>query len=167
MKALGSHPGAILFRFVLTVVLIVTLIAVFFSYLEDTERELERVSISQTKKIIDSALAVVFASYATSGRLDELNELDGGNPFVFLQEFGIAPPGYRRVLNRDLTADLEPGWYYLEHRRLVAYKSYFIDSDTYFAIRLSYDDLNASGHFEREVDRFRNLYFVRAIEIAH
>lgn len=167
MKTIGSLPGALLFRTVVSTTLILILVAFFFSYLEGTERELERTSIAQTKKIIDSALAVVFASYAVNGRLNELNELDGGNPFVFLEEFGIAPPGYRRVLETDLSTDLDPGWYYLAHRRQVAYKSYFLDADTYFAIRLNYDDVNGSGRFERGVDRFRNLAFVRAAEVGH
>ena len=83
MNTLGSHPGAILFRLTLMVILIAILIMVFMSYLEDTERELERVSISQTKKIIDSSLAVVYSTYAVNHRLDELNDLEGGNPFEF------------------------------------------------------------------------------------
>ena len=160
MNTIGSHPGAILFRFTLMVILIAILVVVFMSYLEDTERELERASIAQTKKIIDSSLAVVFSSYAVKRRLDELNDLDGANPFVFLQEFGIRPPGYQGVLGADASADHVPGWYYLEHRRLVFYKSYFIGSDAYFEVRLDYRDSNQSGRFEAAADRFENLYFV-------
>ena len=123
MNTIGSHPGAILFRLTLMVILIAILIAVFMSYLEDTERELERASISQTKKIIDSSLAVVFSSYVVRRRLDELNDLDGGNPFVFLREFGILPPGYRGVIQSLPDAEQDPGWYYIEPRRMVVYLS--------------------------------------------
>jgi hypothetical protein len=84
MNTIGSHPGAIVFRLGIMIILIAIMMAVFFSYLDDTERELERVSVLQTKKIIDSSLVVVFATYAVNNRLGELNDLDGGNPFVFL-----------------------------------------------------------------------------------
>ena len=42
MKTIGSHPGAILFRLSIMIILIAILMIVFFSYLDDTERELER-----------------------------------------------------------------------------------------------------------------------------
>lgn len=167
MKTIGSHPGAILFRLSLMIILIAILMVVFFRYADSTQKELERQSIMQTKRIIDSSLAVVFASYAAKGRLNELNELDGGNPFTFLQEFKLVPPGYKGELNFNLRHDIDPGWYYLSHRGLVAYKSHFIGSDSYFAIELDYRDLNQSGHFERGIDRFKNLYFVKKAETGH
>jgi hypothetical protein len=141
------------------VVLIAIMVSVFFSYVDDTEREFERASIIQTKKIIDSSLAVIFATYAVNHRLDDLNELDGGNPFVFLEEYRLLPPGYRGELDTDLATGLAPGWYYLKHRGLVAYKSFFINTDSYFELVLDYEDVNLTGRFERKFDRFRNLYF--------
>ncbi|MDH3220050.1 MAG: hypothetical protein OEO19_11020 [Gammaproteobacteria bacterium] len=160
MNTIGSHPGAILFRLSTMIILIAILMVVFFSYIEDTERALERASIAQTKRIIDSSLAVVFSSYAVSGRLDDLNDLAGGNPFVFLREFGLLPPGYVGAIDRDPAADLAPGWYYLRHRRQVFYKSGFSDADSYYAVVLNYQDVNQSGFFESSIDRFRNLQFV-------
>ena len=76
MNTLGSHPGAIVFRLSIMIILIAILTSVFFSYLEDTEKELERSSIMQTKRVIDSSLAVVFASYAVGGRLYELHRIE-------------------------------------------------------------------------------------------
>jgi len=165
MNTIGSHPGAILFRLALMIILIGILIAVFLSYVDKTEREFERASIRQTKKIIDSSLAIVFSRYAINGRLNELNELDGANPFDFLQDFGIAPPGYRGVIQSEVGKDLEPGWYYLARPRLVVYKSYFIGSDSYFAVRLDYRDVNQSGRFEQGIDRFKNLYFLEVVAV--
>lgn len=167
MNTIGSHPGAILFRLSIMIILIAILVIVFFSYLNDTERALERASILQTKKVIDSSLAVVFASYAVKGRLNELNELNGGNPFVFLEQYKILLPGYKGELDTDLSTNFEPGWYYLSHRGLVAYKPYFLDSESYFSVHLDYEDVDQSGRFERGVDRFKNLYFVRAVEIRN
>ncbi len=162
MNTLGSHPGAIVFRLSIMIILIAILTAVFFSYLEDTEKELERSSIMQTKRVIDSSLAVVFASYAVSGRLHELNDLHGANPFVFLEEFGILPPGYAGSLKTDPGSGTAPGWYYLEHRRVVVYKSRFIGSDSYYTVLLNYEDNNDSGFYEPNEDRFRNLVFVES-----
>ena len=164
MNTLGSHPGAILFRLSLMIMLIVIMVMVFFSYVDNAEREFERKSVLQTKKIIDSALAVVFATYAVNNRLGELNDLDGGNPFVFLEEYEMLPPAYVGELDHDLSFDQEPGWYYLNHRGIVVYKSLFIESDNYFAIVLNYQDNNQSGLFEPAEDRFQNLQFVKIAE---
>lgn len=165
MKTIGSHPGAILFRLGIMVVLIAIMVMVFLSYVEDTEKALERRSILQTKKVIDSSLAVVFATYAVAGRLDELNELDGGNPFVFLQEYNILPAAYAGEMDSDPGPGQTAGWYYLSHRRIVVYKSYFTGFDSYFAVQLNYEDSNQSGAFESRFDRFRNLKFVKLLEL--
>ncbi len=165
MNTIGSHPGAILFRLSIMVVLIAIMVSVFFSYLDDTERELERLSVLQTKKIIDSALAVVFSTYAVNNRLNELNELDGGNPFIYLAEYQMSPTAYVGETDRDLDADQTPGWYYLQHRRMVVYKSYFTGADSYFTIVLKYQDNNQSGSFEPASDKFQSLRFVKITDL--
>ena len=161
MKTLGSHPGAILFRLSIMIILIAILTVIFFSYVDDTEKELERTSIAQTEKIIDSALVLVFATYTTNNRLGELNELVGGNPFEFLQEFEIVPPAYQGVIDSDLNAGMNPGWYYLGHRGQVAYKPFYNDNERYYAVVLNYDDKNLSGRFEPGPDRFEGLVLER------
>ena len=164
MNTIGSHPGAIVFRLGVMLILIASLIAVFLDYLDDNQQALERQSILQTKKIIDSSLAVVFASYATSGRLAELDGLDGGNPFQFLRQFEIEPPAYRGEIARDPGADLAPGWYYLTHRREVVYKSFYLPRDSIYRVSLSFDDINQSGRFEPGADRFRGLGFIEVAD---
>ncbi len=164
MNTIGSHPRAVLFRLSIMVILIAIMMVIFFSYVDDTERELERTSVLQTKKIIDSALAVVFATYAVRNRLYELNDLDGGNPFVFLKEYQMLPPAYVGEIDHDLSTDEVPGWYYLRHRRLVAYHSKFNELDSYFTIVLNYQDNDKSGSFEPATDKFENLQFVEVAE---
>ena len=165
MNTIGSHPGAILFRLSIMVVLIAIMVSVFFSYLDDTERELERISVLQTKKIIDSALAVVFATYAVNNRLNQLNELDGGNPFVFLAEYQMLPAAYVGEIDTDPGLDQAPGWYYLKHRGMVVYKSYFTGADSYFTTVLKYQDNNQSGSFEVASDRFQSLQFIKIVDL--
>jgi hypothetical protein len=165
MKTIGSHPGANLFRLSIMCVLIASMMMVFFSYVDDAEKALERTSVLQTKTIINSALAVVFASYAINSRLHELNDLNGANPFVFLKEYAMLPPAYVGELDHDLSVDQEPGWYYLSHRGIVVYKPLFIESDSYFSIVLNYQDNNQSGLFEPAVDSFQNLRFIKIAEM--
>jgi len=165
MNILGSHSGAILFRLSLMIILIVIMVMVFFSYVDSAEREFERKSVLQTKKIIDSALAVVFATYAVNNRLGELNDLDGGNPFIFLEEYEMLPPAYVGEIDRDPGDGAEAGWYYLKHRRILVYKSLYSEADHYYKIVLNYEDTNQSGSFESASDRFRGLQFVKIAEL--
>lgn len=76
-------------------IIIAILMAIFFRYTDGMQQGLERQSIMQTRRIIDSALTVVFASYAVKGRLHELSQIDGDNPFVFLEEYSLLPVTYR------------------------------------------------------------------------
>ena len=147
------------------VILIAILMVIFFDYFENSQRGIERQSMTQTRKIIDSGLAVVFASYAVNHRLEELDQLDGGNPFEFLQDFDLLPPGYRGEIEVNLSAALDPGWYYLKHRRLVGYKTFYLETDVYYAVVLDYDDGNRNGRFEPDLDRFNSLRFVEVLEL--
>ena len=165
MSTIGSHPGAIVFRLSIMIILIVILVSIFLSYLDDTERAFESTSVLQTKKIIDSSLAVVFATYAVNNRLNELNDLDGGNPFVHLAEYGILPTAYVGEIDHDPVEDQQPGWYYLSHRKILIYKSLFSDADHYFKIVLNYQDQNESGSFESASDKFQSLQFVKITEL--
>jgi hypothetical protein len=167
MKTIGSHPGAILFRMSIMVILIAIMILVFLSYIDDARAGLERNAILQTRRVIDSSLALAFSNYAVTGRMDRLNELDGGNPFVFLRELDLHVAGYEGELGHDLTALQAPGWYYLYKRGLVAYKAHFMATDSYFRVRLAYRDSNESGSFEYGIDQFENLSFVEVAKIEH
>jgi len=161
MKTIGSHPGASLFRLSLMIIIVAILVVIFFRYVDDAQLEIERQSVLQTKRIIDSTLAVVFARYAVNGRLDDLNQLRGGNPFAFLEDYQLLPASYVGELDGDLTNDQAPGWYYLRNRELVVYKSRFRDVDRYFSIILNFRDIDQNGKFESGHDQFTSLQFVR------
>jgi len=160
MKTLGSHPGAILFRMSIMVILIAILIVVFFSYVDKLRENTERASISRTRSIINSSLAVVFATYAVQGRLDDLNDLEGANPFTFLREYKLVPSTYVGEIDHGLNDQLAPGWYYLKGFRQAGYKSRYLGDSFKFALVLRYDDINGSGRFESGVDAFKGLNFM-------
>jgi hypothetical protein len=161
MNTLGSHPGAILFRLSVMIIIIAILVVIFFRYSDSTQKELERQSVMQTKRIIDSSLAVVFASYAVKGRLNELNQIEGANPFVFLKEYSLLPAAYRGETGQSGLTGLDPGWYYSRVTGNVVYIPRFLDEVELYAVVLNYDDVNQSGRFDAGQDAFRNLQFIK------
>ncbi len=161
MNAIGSHPGAILFRLSVMIIVIAILVVIFFRYMDSAQRGLERQSIMQTKRIIDSSLAVVFASYAVKGRLNELNQVDGANPFIFLEQYSLLPATYRGEIGQRSLADLKPGWYYRRATGNVIYIPRFLLDAEWYSLVLNYDDSNQSGRFEADQDQFKTLQFIK------
>ena len=165
MKSIGSHPGAILFRMSIMVILIAILMVVFLFYVDKSQKNIELASIFQTRKIINSSLVVMFATYAARGRLDKLNDLDGANPFEILRGYQLLPATYVGEIEHDLNDRLTPGWYYLRHRRQVVYKPLYIEKKFRFELLLKYDDVDGSGHFHPETDKFKGIYFVEVTSL--
>ena len=110
--------------------------------------------------IINSSLAIVFATYAVEGKLDDLNDLEGANPFVFLRKYKLLPATYVGEIDHGLNDQLAPGWYYLKHLRQVGYKSLHLGDRFNFELVLRYDDINESGRFESGIDVFKGLNFI-------
>ena len=160
-NSISSVPGALSFRFIVTVILILILAAVFFQYIDNSRKKVERVSIQQTQTVINSALLVVFASLAAKGRLNELNELEGANPFVHLEKFNITPAAYQGELDGSAALDQMPGWYYIKSSGQVTYVPFYLGQHSSFKLTFRYQDKNHSGRFENGVDRFKNLTFSR------
>ncbi len=160
MKTIGSHPGAINFRLALMVILILLFTLVFLHYAGKAEKSIERQSIIQTQRVIDSTLVVVFAIHATRGRLDELGELDGANPFEFLREYQVLPKTYHGKIASVDTSDLASGWYYLTGSGELMYLPFHLSEPSYFKVSLSYEDINQNGIYESHLDRFRALRLI-------
>jgi len=157
MNTLGSHPGAILFRLIMMASLILILIYVFLGYVEKAEKAIEIQSIEQTKRIIDSALVVTFATYATSGKLDELVQLDGGNPFELLKEYLLVPASYRGEIESTDPNSLPDGWYYDLNSGDILFVPFYLSEIQVFRVKLDYADSNKSGSFEAADDEFRRI----------
>ncbi|MEE8366264.1 MAG: hypothetical protein V3R76_10785 [Gammaproteobacteria bacterium] len=159
MRYISSYPGAYTFRLIMIVIIMSTLIVLFFNYTDRISIATEKASIQQTKNIINSSLAVVFATYAVKGELERLNELDGGNPFVHMAEYNMVPANYQGVIRARNLDDLAPGWYYDESSEKVIYKTYYDDQVYYFSQVLDYRDVNESGRYEPDIDVYRMLNF--------
>ena len=141
------------------VILVVTMMGIIFDYTGKISVATETASIQQTKNIINSSLAVVFATYAVKGELGQLNELDHGNPFNHLAKHNLLPVSYQGELRVENLADLEPGWYYDRLGMRVVYKTFHDERVLYFSQVLDYRDVNNSGRYEPEIDVYQMLNF--------
>jgi len=159
MRYIGSHPGAYSFRFLMIIILMTALIVFFFNYTDDIAVTTEEASIQQTINIINSSMAVIFASYAVNGQLDRLNELNGGNPFEYMAEFNLVPGGYVGEVELGDLANIESGWYFDTLSKKVFYKAFYSSKVFYFALVLKFRDLDGSGRFESAQDEYQRLYF--------
>ena len=134
---------------------------IFLNYAEETQRVYEQNSIQQTRRIVDSTLAVVLASYAVKREMAALADIDGSDPFRLIREFDlVVPPSYQGAVEQRSLAALEPGWFYLAPLGLTCYKARFATGDRCFRLTLEYDDVDGSGRFDSGVDAYRNLRFV-------
>ena len=159
MKQIGTPPGAFKFRLIAIVILMLIFILVFLSYSNALSIATEKASIQQSKSIINSILAVVFATYTVRGELGRLNDLSGGNPFVYLEKYNMLPSTYRGEIKGEILQDAISGWYYDEEKGLVIYKPFHEKKMYYFTIELDFQDVNGSGYYEAESDQFNRLSF--------
>lgn len=158
MKQIGTPPGALKFRLVAIVILVIVFMLAFLNYTNGISIALEKTSIQQTKNIINSTLAVVFSTYTVKGELARLNEVRGGNPFDYLEKYSVVPTTYRGEIGVVSINDSVPGWYYDGANGLALYKTFYDDQVFYFAIVFKYGDVNGSGRFEPGIDEYRRLY---------
>ncbi len=161
MSTIGSHPGAINFRLSVMVILILLFIYIFLHYADKAEQTIELQSIKQTQRIINSALVVVFATYASQGRLAELADLEGANPFEFLREYQILPVTYRGEIEIVGASIPERGWYYLSGSGDLMYAPFHLSEPEYFRVKLNYIDIDRNGRFEPGQDQFKALRLVK------
>ena len=158
MKTIGSYPGANKFRLLMIVIIVGALWSFFFNYTDQISIETEKASIRQTKNIINSSMAVVFATYAVGNQLDHLNELNGGNPFIYMAEYNLLPSTYRGEFKGGDLTDIESGWYYDKSQKKILYKPYYDGAVQYYSLVLEFRDMNNSGRYESKIDEFGRLF---------
>lgn len=157
----SALPGALTFRWLAMVILTAIFFLVFLSYSYKISMATEKASVQQTKNIINSTLAVMFARFAVAGELDRLNELNGVNPFEYLEKYGLMPTTYQGEIEGQSINNLVPGWYYNSANGLVFYKSYHEKSIDSFKVMFDFRDVNQSGLYESGIDVYQRLMFER------
>lgn len=158
MRYLGSQPGGLLFRAVVTALLILILVVQFFRYVEDVERETEIASVEQTVRIVNSSLLVYFSKLAINQRLNDIGELEGRNPFPLLEPYGLLPAEYDGEVETISDAELESGWFYVKDVGEVIYRYRYQDKLDRYRLSLKFDDRDENSLFEHEVDRVYALH---------
>lgn len=143
------------FRLIAGSGLLLILVIVLMDYLEEAHRVLEIQSVEQQKRVINSALVVVFSTYAVERRLHELQQLDGANPFIFLRQFSITLNNYRGEARPG--PELATGWYYDESTGEIFFQPVYLQQAPRLKVIFDYVDLDANGKFEKGVDRVRSL----------
>jgi len=159
MKSIGFPPGSNIFRLIIVVIIVVTLIVIFFDYADRISIATEEASIQQSKNIINSSLAIVFAKYAVSNELEKLNDLVGADPFPYLNEYNLLPGVYKGQFESGSIEDLDSGWYFHNKKKVVFYVPYYGNDIKYFTLNLEYRDVNFSGVYEPDIDEFNGLFF--------
>jgi hypothetical protein len=159
MKQISTPPGALKFRLVAIIILVIIFMMAFLNYTNGISASLEKTSVQQTKNIINSTLAVVFAIYTVEGELEGLNEVNGGNPFEYLERYSQVLATYRGEIDVDNLKVSVPGWYYDRANALAIYKPFYDDNLYHFTIVLDYRDVDGSGRFEPNVDEYQRLSF--------
>lgn len=140
------------------VILIALFIVVFLYYLDGAEKELERRSVQQTNRIINSSMMIVFSKLAIRGELNRLNDYVGANPFEFMQDFNLVPPAYQGVVqSKSLTGD-RVGWFYVEEEKIVVYKGIFEENILRYTLTLSFKDIDRNGKFDQGKDSVSRLF---------
>lgn len=159
MKSISTPPGAYKFRLPIIVTIIVVLMAVFLDYANTISIKTEQASIRQTSNVINSSLAIVFATFVVRGEQHRLNQLNGKNPFNYLSEYNLLPPNYQGEVDLTEKSEIEAGWYYDKQKKAVAFKSNYEDKVYYFTVVLDFVDKNGNGRFEQGTDVYRRLLF--------
>jgi hypothetical protein len=159
MREIGTPPGALKFRLVAIIILVVIFMLAFLNYTNGISASFEKTSVQQTKNIINSTLAVVFATYTVKGELERLNDVGGGNPFDYLEKYSVVPTTYQGEVGVDNLMSSGPGWYYDRANGLALYKPFYDNQVYYFTIVLDYRDVDDSGRFEPGIDEYRRLSF--------
>lgn len=142
------------FKLIVGSAILLLLALVLMNYLEKAHAVLEEQSVKQQKRVIESALVVVFATHAVEGRLHELHQLDGANPFEFLQQYSIAAGNY--FGQSELAADLSSGWYYDPKRGEVFFIPLYLDEPQ--RLRVFVDSLPGDSDRETSITGLRFSY---------
>ena len=160
MKTISSTPGALTFRTVSSVTLILIFIAVFFYTISGLNQRTAKIARASVIDEINIALAFHLYQAAINGTLDELPDIHLQNPFVVLSGINYTvPESYKgEVTEKQQLTD--SGWYFDVKQNAL----FFGDAANLYEsyqLQFIYEDLNGSGVFESASDRIKQLGMVQ------
>ena len=130
---------------------------IFFSYVEDLEKDVEKVAVAKTINEINSALAVFLYQLTIKKELEQLNLLKDENPFLILAQFSILPRNYGGAVNSIDNNTHSGAWYYILDTKRLVYIFLEGDKTNEYALTFDYDDNNRSGEYEPNLDQIKRL----------
>ncbi len=156
---LSSVPGALVLRTLSTIILISILIAVFFGYTADLEDKAEALARDKVIRELNTLLSFHLYQSTISGKLDDLQLIHLGNPFVVLagQNYSV-PVDYKG----ELTIGKRPskrGWYFDSMKKDI----FYWDNGIFLRrhqLRFTYNDSNGSGRFEASQETIKSFQMV-------
>ena len=160
MNTLSSIPGALLFRSVMVVILVLIMIVIFLSYTSDLTQKAADIERNKIIYELDTALSYRLYGAAIKGTLSDLPVLNQQNPFVVLaDENYTAPPSYVGEVKQAVSL-AKSGWYFDTSERVIFYWEASKVSHRY-QMQFKFNDLNDSGIYESSVDSIEKLGMVR------
>ena len=160
MNTLSSIPGALLFRSVMAVILVLIMIVIFLSYTTDLTQKASEIERNKVIYELDMALSFRLYSATIDGTLGELPELNLQNPFVALADENYTVP-LTYVGEVKLPVFLQKsGWYFDTSKRVIFYWENRKITNRY-QMQFKFNDSNASGVYESKIDSIERLGMVR------
>ena len=162
MPTIASIPGAIIFRTLITIVLILILMVVFFWYSEELEDKSEKIAHYKVIQELNIALSFYLYRKAIDGNLNDLQRTNIGNPFVVLagEDYSV-PLDYRGELPTGMVPK-KRGWYFDATNQSIFYWNQAkLFSD--YQLRFIYEDKNGSGKFESSEETIKSFGMVERI----
>ena len=160
MNTLSSIPGALLFRSVMVVILVLIMIVIFLSYTSGLTRKAAEIERNKVIYELDTVLSYRLYSAAIKGRLSELTALHQQNPFVVLaDENYTVPSAYVGEVNQTDPLQ-QSGWYFDTSKHMIFYWEASKVTHRY-QMQFKFNDLNASGIYESNADSIEKLGMVK------
>lgn len=152
----SPKPGGFIYRFVVSISLVLILTTSFFYTIENFNQQAEKIARDAVIDELNIALSFHLYRAAISGKLNDLAELQQGNPFEILagQDYKL-PENYRGEVASTQRLN-KPGWYFDVDKRVIFF---WHESKVMPAYQLlfAYTDLNRNGEFEAGEDRIDQL----------
>ena len=160
MNTLSSIPGALLFRSVMVVILVLIMIVIFLSYTSELTQKAAEIERNKVVYELDTVLSYRIYSATINGRLSELTALHQQNPFVVLADENYTVP-LTYVGEVKLPVFLQKsGWYFDTSKRVLFYWENRKITNRY-QMQFKFNDSNASGVYESKIDSIERLGMVR------
>jgi len=119
-KGISSLPEAAKFRSVLVVIIVLTCVTVFFTYIDKLSNRVEEIARESVITDIKYSLSMLLYDLAIKKNLNDIEKFTNQNPFDQLKKYRSLPVNYQGEITTDNRFKAE-GWYFDEMETEVVY----------------------------------------------